>query len=422
MFRLNGCLVGCALLAQGLFAQMGEEGFVSLFDGQTLNGWQRHGGTSEYAVVDGAIVGTFKDASRNSFLCTEKPYGDFILRLEFKLEKGNSGVQFRSQTTGSAKTERVFGYQSEISGGPDNARIYDEGRRGFKFKRTWLDETPRAALDTAMKSYKRGDWNAMEIQCVGPSIRTWLNGVPVVNIFDGETLEGFIGLQVHAIKDPDGTVCARWRNIRIKALGTSSWTPFFVKGADGQYGLKQARFVLPDNWTFKDAEGVLVGKHVANEKRDGLVVSDKIYTDFIVRVSYQLFGGNSALYFRAEEVNTPWLLKGFQNEIAGNDKDSALWHTAGDKTPGRGWVATNDLFIAQVRNAKGWNTTCTVAYGDRIVQILNSQRTADIVDPLCEKNGKVGLQLHGSANVEMWFKDFEILEITPAMKALIERK
>jgi len=49
------------------------------------------------------------------------------------------------------------------------------------------------------------------------------------------------------------------------------------------------------------------------------------------------------------------------------------------------------------------------------------QRTVDIVDPLCEKSGKVGLQLHGGANVEMWFKDFEILAITPEMKALIDR-
>jgi len=151
------------------------------------------------------------------------------------------------------------------------------------------------------------------------------------------------------------------------------------------------------------------------------VVSDRNYSDFIVRVTYQLFGGNSALYFRAEEVNTPWLLKGFQNEIAGNAKDSALWHTAGDKTKGRGWVAQNDEFIAQVRNPKGWNTTCTVAYGDRILSILNGQRTVDILDPLCEKSGKVALQLHGGANGKMWFKDFEILEITPEMRALIDR-
>ena len=115
-------------------------------------------------------------------------------------------------------------------------------------------------------------------------------------------------------------------------------------------------------------------------------------------------------------------MKGFQNEIAGTTKDSALWHTAGDKTKGRGWVATNDEYIAKVRLTNDqWNTTCTMAVGDRIVEALNTFETIDIVDPLCEKSGKFGLQLHGGADVKMQFKDFEYYEITPEMRKLIER-
>ena len=420
-----GCVMMMGLLTAGTVsaAAMGEEGFISLFDGKTLNGWTTRGGQSPYKIEDGAIVGSFGDARRNSFLCTEKEYGNFILRLEFKFEAGNSGVQFRSAAHQHADgSDSVYGYQCEIAGrSPVTARIYDEGRRGFKFGRTWLDNTESAVTAKSLAAFKQGDWNQMEIQCIGPSIRTWLNNVPVVNFFDDAALSGFIGLQVHATKTPDGKPCARWRNIRIKELGASQWTPFFNKGTDGKYALSGARFVLPEDWSFNDAEGVLVGQHKEGEKRDGLVVSDKNYTDFIVRVTYQLFGGNSALYFRAEEVNTPWLLKGFQNEIAGNSKDSALWHTAGDKTKGRGWVAQDDEFIEKVRKAKGWNTTCTVAYGDRLISILNGQRTVDMMDPLCEKSGKVALQLHGGANGKMWFKDFEILEITPEMRALIDR-
>ena len=404
-------------------ARSGEEGFVKLFDGKSLDGWQRRGGQSAYRVEDGAIVGSFGDARHNTFLCTEKSFGDFILRLDFKLEAGNSGVQFRSAARQNADgSESVFGYQAEMAGVPERvARIYDEGRRGYKFKRIWLDNTAPERLERSAAAYKKDEWNSLEVQCVGPSIRTWLNGVPVVDFFDDADLSGFIGLQVHAVKEPDGGVCARWRDIRVKDLGVSRWEPFFVKGADGKFALKGARFVLPDEWGFNDAEGYLEGVHKPDEKRDGLVVSDRNYHDFIVRVTYRFFGGNSALYFRAEEVNTPWLLKGFQNEIGGNNKDSALWHTAGDKTKGRGWVAQDDEFIAQARNPDGWNTTCTVAYGDRIVSILNGQRTVDMIDPLCEKSGKVGLQLHGGTNGKMWFKDFEILEITPAMRKLIDR-
>ena len=131
------------LALAGMVALGAEEGFVSLFDGKTLEGWERRGGQSTYAVEDGTIAGRVNDAGRNTFLCTKRSYGDFILRLEFKLESGNSGVQFRSAARQHAdKTESVFGYQAEIAGDPNvTARIYDEGRRGFKFGRTWLDNT-----------------------------------------------------------------------------------------------------------------------------------------------------------------------------------------------------------------------------------------------------------------------------------------
>lgn len=396
-----------------------EEGFVSIFNGTDLNGWKVKGGYAAYKAEDGVIVGTCTpDTPGNTFLCTEKEYGNFILKMEFKfVVNGNSGVQIRSHSRPwKEDRESVFGYQCELAPSDAVGQIYDEGRRGFKHNKVFLDSTPGDVRKKAFSTYKAGDWNEIEIQCVGPSIRTWLNGQPVANIFDSVDLTGFIGLQVHAGKA--GTIA--WRNIRIRELPACAWKPFFVKTGE-DWKLVDARFVLPECWSF-DKDGVLHGVHAKDEKRDGLVVSDKNYSDFAVRVSYKLSGGNSALYFRAEEVNTPWLLKGFQNEIAGNTKDSALWHTAGDKTPGRGWVAQNDEYIGKVRlPGDQWNTTCTMAVGDRIVEALNTFETVDIVDPLCEKSGKFGLQLHGAADVKMQFKDFEYLEITPEMRKLIER-
>jgi len=396
-----------------------EEGFVSIFNGNNLDGWKVKGGYATYKVEDGTIIGTCTpDTPGNTFLCTIKEYGNFILKLEYKfIVNGNSGIQVRSHSKPwKDDRESVFGYQCELATSDATCQIYDEGRRGFKHKKVFLDSTPESVRKKAFSTCKAGDWNEVEIQCVGPSIRTWLNGQPVANIFDSADLSGFIGLQVHAGKA--GTIA--WRNIRIKELPGCEWKPFFVK-TDKGWSLVDARFVLPECWSF-DAEGVLRGVHAKNEKRDGLVVSDKNYFDFAVRVTYKLSGGNSALYFRAEEVNTPWLLKGFQNEIAGSNRDSALWHTAGDKTKGRGWVATNDEYIAKVRLTNDqWNTTCTMAVGDRIVEALNTFETIDIVDPQCEKSGKFGLQMHGGADGEMKFKDFEYFEITPEMRKLIER-
>ena len=72
--------------------------WTSLFNGSSLDGWIQRGGKANYSVEDGCIVGTTVPKTPNSFLCTEKDYGDFILEYEFKIDpRLNSGVQIRSQ-------------------------------------------------------------------------------------------------------------------------------------------------------------------------------------------------------------------------------------------------------------------------------------------------------------------------------------
>src|ERR1700748_2819354 len=105
----------------------------SLFDGKTLNGWKRLAGTADYKVEDGNIVGTTVLNSGNSFLVTEKEYGDFILEMDTKIESplSNSGVQTRSHfdPAGHEGKGLVYGRQFEID--PSDRRwsggIYDEG-------------------------------------------------------------------------------------------------------------------------------------------------------------------------------------------------------------------------------------------------------------------------------------------------------
>jgi hypothetical protein len=403
-----------------------ENGFESLFNGRDLAGWVKRGGAAEYRVEDGCIVGKcVPDTPHNTFLCTEREFGNFILRLEYRfIEPGNSGIQFRSAARPEGDRQRVYGYQCELTpDGGSTGRIYDEGRRGHQHGIIWLDaHTPEPRLASARAGCKPGEWNDVEIQCVGPSLKTWINGRLVADMFDSFSMTGFIGLQIHSGKS--GSVA--WRNIRVKDLGESRWEPFFTKGADGKYRLADAKFVLPEEWSFTD-EGVLHGIHKKDQTKDGLVISTKDYADFIARVTYRMHGGNSALYFRAEETAAPWVLRGFQNEIANNGKDSALWHTAGivdgRTIPGRGWVVTNDEFVEKVRNKDdAWNTTCTAACGDRLVQSLNGFCTSDLVDPACEKTGRLGLQMHGGTDCEMFFKDFEVMPITDAMRKLIERQ
>ncbi|MDO5308918.1 MAG: DUF1080 domain-containing protein [Planctomycetia bacterium] len=419
------CLLAALLATVACFAcnpsnaQEAEEGFVSIFDGNSLDGWTVHGGQAKYKVDDGCIVGEcVPNTPGNTFLVYEKTYGNFILKLDFKVDvPGNSGVQFRSAIR--KDDDRVFGYQCEIAPGDrDTCRIYDEGRRGHQKGRVWLDATADEVLDASIATYKADDWNSLEIQAIGPSLRTWLNGVPVVNIFDYYDFEGVFGLQIH--QGNQGTI--RWKNIRVKDLGVSKWHSFFVKGDDG-WDIVDAYKFVPECWSFTD-DGVLIGQHDDTEKRDGLIVSNEPYDDFAAKVDYVFKGGvNSALYFRAHEVDTPWLLRGCQDEIAGNGKEAAIWHTAGKNEPGRGWLAADDEFVETIRNKgeEDWNQIAVCACGDRAVTFLNGFRVVDITDPLLEKEGKVGLQLHGGSQGSMWFKNFQIMPITKEQRALIER-
>ncbi len=120
-----------------------QEKWEMLFNGKNLNGWTNLNGAAEYTIKDGAIIGTSKLKTPNSFLATKKLYGDFILELEYQVEDGlNSGIQFRSNSFKDYKDGRVHGYQYEIdpSARAWSGGIYDEGRRGWIYpmdKNNW---------------------------------------------------------------------------------------------------------------------------------------------------------------------------------------------------------------------------------------------------------------------------------------------
>ena len=108
-----------------------DEGWIELFDGQTLNGWIQKNGTAAYAVEDGIIVGRTTEGSPNSFLSTKKDYGNFELLVDVKVDDGlNSGIQIRSQTTDGSNHGRVNGPQVEIESsgekGAEAGYVYGE--------------------------------------------------------------------------------------------------------------------------------------------------------------------------------------------------------------------------------------------------------------------------------------------------------
>ena len=134
MPRPSLALLSCGLLAALMTPLSAQgDGWTSLFDGETLAGWTQRNGTATYEVQDGAIVGTTVKGSPNSFLCSDRFYGDFELEFDVKLmdDRLNSGVQIRSHSFASHKKGRVHGYQVEISTNGHAGFVYDEARRGW---------------------------------------------------------------------------------------------------------------------------------------------------------------------------------------------------------------------------------------------------------------------------------------------------
>ena len=164
-----------------------------LFDGKSLDGWE--GDLKTWRVEDGAICGGSLEMNvpRNEFLCTTKSYGDFELKVKFKLmgdkKSANAGVQFRTKRI--PKHHEVSGYQADIGQGYWGA-LDDESRRNKVL----------AAPDakTVAKLVKEGDWNDYVIRAEGASIKLWLNGTLTVDYTEkDDKIErtGIIGLQVH---------------------------------------------------------------------------------------------------------------------------------------------------------------------------------------------------------------------------------
>ena len=173
--------------------------WINLFDGKTLNGWKKLAGDANYTVENGMIVGTSVLNSGNTFLATEKEYGNFILELDIKIEsiKGNSGVQTRSHYNASGHDGKGLVYGRQVEVDPSDRKwsggIYDEGRR------KWL--YPLTLNTKAQDAFKVKEFNHYKIECIGNEMKTWINGIPVAYLVDTIDQKGFIALQVHQISD-----------------------------------------------------------------------------------------------------------------------------------------------------------------------------------------------------------------------------
>ncbi len=203
------------LLAAGCALPLGAaEGgkSISLFDGKSFAGWE--GDTNKtWRIQDGAIMAGSLETKfpRNEFLCTTRPFTNFVLRLKVRLRgtEGfvNGGVQVRSERIKNPPNE-MSGYQADIGAGWWGA-LYDESRRNKVLAK------PEATV--VEKALKVDGWNDYEVRCEGRRVRLALNGTPTVDYREEDTAlvqSGRIGLQIHG----NGITEIAYKDIVIEEL------------------------------------------------------------------------------------------------------------------------------------------------------------------------------------------------------------
>ncbi len=196
------------LWPQGAPDAKGDNGFVPLFNGKDLTGWE--GDKTVFRVQDGAIVGGSlkKPLPRNEFLTAAREYKNFELRAKCKLigKKANGAIQIRSQRV--AHSSEMIGYQPDMD--VDRwGTIWDESRRNKV-----LAGPPSGQRD---KYVKANGWNQYVIRCQGRRIQLWLNGVQTADYTEPDRSipqTGLIGLQIHG----GGPSEAWYKDIQIREL------------------------------------------------------------------------------------------------------------------------------------------------------------------------------------------------------------
>jgi hypothetical protein len=200
MNRLPAHLALLLLLAASL-ASAAE--FRPLWDGRTLEGW-RPIGKGRWEIVDGAIRGTHDKAEAEfGHLVTDRLYTNFVVRVQYKAVRGNSGLYFRIEEKGYSG---VSGFQAEIDPRQDAGGLYETNGR------SWVSQPKPADVK---RWFKPGEWNEMTVTARGGDITVTVNGIQSAALKnDPGRRHGRLALQVHGGQD-----CEVWfRNIEVKEL------------------------------------------------------------------------------------------------------------------------------------------------------------------------------------------------------------
>jgi formylglycine-generating enzyme required for sulfatase activity/tRNA A-37 threonylcarbamoyl transferase component Bud32 len=409
-----------------------ESGFVSIFNGQNLQGWTVDSGKqSSWQVRDGQLIMAAPrfDKDRFGYLLSLKDYRDFILRFQFQAtDGGDSGVALRAVANGAQPS-----LQLQVHVGDDHATSMKGFPTGGLF---YVTDPPNAFQqpDRTAALKPAGQWNDMEIYLRGNVLRVTVNGRQVYstsllvfanrpNAFPAlKRAKGRIGFQAH-------TALVKYRNIRIKELAEedeSTAAPSadevgFVSIFNGQnlqgWTVDSGK---QSSWQVQDTELVMSAPR-SDDSRFGYILSAKDYTDFILRFEFQATdNGDSGVALRAVPGDAD-PSRQLQINLGNDNAESMKWYPTGGLfyTRSRPETMQQPDRRASLKPAGEWNEMEIYLRGNALRVTVNGQQVfgislavlanrPDAFPALKRAKGRIGFQAH-TASVK--FRNIRIKEL-----------
>lgn len=355
-----------------------EEGWILLFDGESLYGWEP-GGKADWRVADGAIC---VSSGEKGLLCTTTEFGDYALRLDFRCSSNrtNSGVFLRTPLHPANPAEDC--YELNIA----SPAVSDFPTGSF------------VAREKADAQVDLKDWHTYEITCRGGRFIVKLDGKQVLDYTDPKPLgRGRIGLQLN-----EGQV--EFRNIKLKPLGMKN----MLNGKDlsgwKTDQTKQSVFTVTDK-----------GLHVENGP--GQLETKRSYGDFVMQLEVFVNGKelNSGVFFRSIPGD-------FQNGYEAQIHNGVKPGTDQPNNGGTGGIFRRQKARRVVSKDFEWTYLTIIAQGPHIACWTNGVQVTDWTDtrkPNANprrgrrlKPGTIILQGH-DPTTDLTFRDMRIAEIPP---------
>ena len=424
--QIQRCGLMCTMLAAGLLSAAGqrqarcedEAGLTTIFNGKDLEGWD--GDPRLWSVVDGAIRGktTKENPARGNTFCVWKGgrLKNFVLKLKFRIQNGNSGVQYRSTHHGDW---RVGGYQAEVENNPGKVGfLYHERGRGWMTnvgdfmivdKDGKKNVVGKVADVNALKEagyYKMKDWNEYTITARGNHLVHDLNGYQTVEMIDddpkGRAMEGILALQIHA----GPPMVVEFKDIRIRHLKADYGEAIRLFNGENLDGWVTSGDAMKE--TFSVENGVLsIGGRPA-----GYIRTTEDYTNFVLRMQVRhITRGNGGILVRIIGEDKVWPKSMEAQGMAGSMGDffsigGFLFKGPADRTRGRHIRKAHD---SNEEPLGQWNNyEVTLDGGDLEIKVNGLvQNTATECE---EVSGKIGLQSEGC---QMEYRNIVLIPILP---------